>query len=259
MSGAPVVLIVDDEPSIRLMFRTALQSAGYETAEAGDGATALARARELSPAVMLLDLKMPGMDGMETLRQMRAAGDDTVVVIVTAHGSIPDAVAAMKLGSVDFLSKPITPHELRKVVSEVIARHGKTEPRTGARPEHVRQHVAEATPVLESPVAPATVVVEVSPPAIDLEVVKRALNMRDFAEAERLLEATLDQMPLSPAAHTLMGVLHECLGQTHAAYQSYRTAILCAPTYTPALNNLKRYCERYGLDFHNKSINPAAP
>ena len=136
MGGAALVLIVDDEPSIRLMFRTALQAAGYDTAEAGDGPTALARLRESSPDVMLLDLKMPGMDGMETLRRMREAGDDTAVVIVTAHGSIPDAVAAMKLGAVDFLTKPVTPEGLRKVVSEVVLRHGKSEPKTAIHPEH---------------------------------------------------------------------------------------------------------------------------
>ena len=55
-----------------------------------------------------------------------------------------------------------------------------------------------------------------------------------------------------------MGVLHECLGQSHAAYHSYRTALECAPSYGPALDNLRRYCERFGLDFHNKAINPSA-
>src|SRR5271165_5776052 len=112
MNAAASVLIVDDEPSIRLMFRTALQSAGYDAVEAGDGPAALAQLHESSPDVVLLDLKMPGMDGMETLRQMRERGDDTAVVIVTAHGSIADAVAAMKLGAVDFLTKPVTPDGL---------------------------------------------------------------------------------------------------------------------------------------------------
>ena len=63
---------------------------------------------------------------------------------------------------------------------------------------------------------------------VDLEEVKRALNHRKFAEAQRLLEEILDGTPLSPVAHNLMGVLHECLGQSHAAYHSYRTAIMCA-------------------------------
>jgi DNA-binding response OmpR family regulator len=202
--------------------------------------------------VVLLDLKMPGMDGMETLRQMRDGGDDTAVVIVTAHGSIADAVAAMKLGAVDFLSKPVTPDGLRRVVREVILRRGRPEPQTypGLDPEPPRGQ----EPVAHSPV----VVVTVAPPAVDLAPVKRALNQRDFVQAERLLEAVLDQAPDSPDALTLMGVLQECVGQVHAAYHSYRAALECAPHYGPALENLKRYCEHFGLDFHSKAINPCA-
>jgi len=252
MNAAALVLIVDDEPSIRLMFRTALQSAGYDTVEAGDGPAALARLQESSPDVVLLDLKMPGMDGMETLRQMREQGDDTAVVIITAHGSIADAVAAMKLGAVDFITKPVTPDALRRVVREVVLRH------CGAEPPPRRRRGADATPSPETLAQPPTLVVALAPPAVDLAPVKRALNQRDFVQAERLLEAVLDQFPDSPEAHTLMGVLHECVGQVHAAYHSYRTALECSPHYGPALENLKRYCEQFGLDFHSKAINPSA-
>ena len=264
MNAAASVLIVDDEPSIRLMFRTALESSGYKTQEAGNGPAALERLKESSPDVMLLDLKMPGMDGMETLRRLRDAGHDTAVVIVTAHGSIPDAVAAMKLGAVDFLTKPVTPDLLRRVVGDIVARHGRPEPTSdrdhGPAP-HRRSdggHAWEQMPASQEVAHPATVVVELTPPVVDLAPVKRALNQRNFLEAERLLQEVLDQAPDSPEALTLMGVLHECLGQSHAAYHSYRTALECAPSYGPALDNLKRYCERFGLDFHNKAINPSA-
>lgn len=257
MGHAPLVLIVDDEPSIRLMFRTALQSTGYFTAEASDGPSALQSLREASPDVMLLDLRMPGMGGMEVLQRMRDADDDTPVIIVTAHGSVPDAVAAMKLGAVDFLAKPITPRELRQFVAEVVARHGGSEPETETPPVPVPQH-AVAFPSAWPRASHSTVIIQTAAPAVELGAVKRALNNRDFKEAERLLEKILDEQPLAPAAHTLMGVLHECLGQPHAAYQSYRTAIQCAPDYTPALDNLKRYCEQYDLDFSSKAINPAA-
>src|SRR5262249_40150816 len=120
-----------------------------------------------------------------------------------------------------------------------------------------RQRI-EPPPFPRSGASPTQVVVEVTPPAIDLAGAKRALNKRNFAEAERLLEEAVDHLPHSPEAHTLRGVLHECLGQSHAAYQSYRTALLCSSGYTPALNNLKRYCDHFGLDFRNKAINPAA-
>ncbi len=164
--NAASVLIVDDEPSIRLMFHTTLQSAGYDAVEASDGPSALERIHQSTPDVVLLDLKMPGMDGMETLRQMRERGDDTAVVIVTAHGSIADAVAAMKLGAVDFLTKPITPDSLRRVVREVILRHGRPEPQ--ARPASRADSPPRQKPVAQPP----TLVVPLEPPVVDLAPVK---------------------------------------------------------------------------------------
>lgn len=134
MKNAASVLIVDDEPSIRMLFRTALESAGYEVVEAGDGVQALGQVHDAAPDVVLLDLKMPGMNGMETLRRLRDQGADTPVVIVTAHGSIADAVAAMKLGAVDFLTKPVLPKDLRRTVSEVILRHNRPAPPRGHGP-----------------------------------------------------------------------------------------------------------------------------
>ena len=75
---------------------------------------------------------MPKLDGMATLVRLRERGDATPVVMLTAHGSIPDAVAAMKLGAIDFLTKPITPQALRTVVAEVIRRN---EDRPAPQPE----------------------------------------------------------------------------------------------------------------------------
>ncbi len=233
------------------MFHTALQSAGYDAAEAGDGTSALERIHESSPDVVLLDLKMPGMDGMETLQRLRQQGDNTAVVIVTAHGSITDAVAAMKLGAVDFLTKPVTPDSLRRVVREVILRHGRPEPPVHATP------ISE--PPAHMPVAQSLkLVVPLAPPAVDLAPVKLAINQRDLTRAEQLLESVLDQAPDSPEANNLRGVLHECMGETHLAYHSYRTSLECSPHYAPALENLKRYCEQFGLDFQSKTINPCA-
>ena len=109
MGNTGRILIVDDEPNVRLVFRTTLESAGYTVFEAADGETALGFSNASPFDLVLLDLKMPGIGGMEMLRRLRDAGHDVPVVIVTAHGSIPDAVQAMKLGAIDFLSKPLTP------------------------------------------------------------------------------------------------------------------------------------------------------
>jgi DNA-binding NtrC family response regulator len=117
------ILIIDDEPNLRLVFRTSLESDGYRVAEAGDGEEALKRLQRFPADVVLLDLLMPGLGGIEILRRIRAAGNSVRVVIITAHGGVPDAVSAMKLGVIDFLSKPITPEALRGVVGKVLRRH----------------------------------------------------------------------------------------------------------------------------------------
>jgi DNA-binding response OmpR family regulator len=231
------VLIVDDEPNVRLMFRTALQGAGYATTEAGDGTAALEALGRTPPDVVLLDLRMPGMDGMETLRRMRNAGDETPVVIITAHGSIPDAVAAMRLGAIDFLGKPITPERLRAVVADVRTRHGKPAP-------------AERATVSRGPSEPPeAVTVTIARPMIDLSAAKRALNQRQFDLALDLLEEALAIDPGSAEALTLKGVLHECRGQDHAAFHDYRQALESDPHYAPAEVNLRRYCDRFGIDY----------
>jgi DNA-binding response OmpR family regulator len=235
------VLVVDDEPSVRLVFRTSLESAGFEVDEAVEGTAALERIRVCRPDVVLLDLKMPVRGGMEVLQELRDAGDDIPVVIVTAHGTIPDAVSAMKLGAIDFLSKPLTPERLRQVVSEVIERH---------RPQAVEQKEGSTS------AWPATVTM--GPPLVDLAPAKLALNRRNFDLAEAVLGRALDAAPHSAEALTLMGVLLESRGQDHAAYHSYKEALQSDRTYKPARENMQRYCERTGLDACNPVINPAA-
>ena len=235
------ILIVDDEPNVRLMFRTTLASTGAEIAVAEDGETALERLDGSPFDLVLLDLKMPGLDGMETLRRLRDIGDDTPVVIVTAHGDVPHAVEAMKLGAIDFLSKPLSPEALRRVVGEVLARHDEPDGR----------HEPSAEPS-------RAVAVLVAPPALDLSTAKRALNHRDFDRAAELLGKALALAPDSAEALTLTGVLYECRGRGNAAYHAYRSALESDPHYAPARDSLRHYCQKNGLDFHNKAINPAA-
>src|SRR5262245_12458335 len=107
--AGPRVLVVDDEPNVRLVFRRTLETDGYRVDEAEDGEAALGLLDRQPFDIILLDLRMPGVGGMELLRCLRDEGVDVPVVIVTAHGTIPDAVEAMRLGAIDFLSKPLTP------------------------------------------------------------------------------------------------------------------------------------------------------
>jgi DNA-binding response OmpR family regulator len=241
------VLVVDDEPNIRLVFRTTLEPDGYTVDEASDGQGALDRLGAVPVDVVLLDLLMPGLGGMDVLRRLRERGDDTPVVVVTAHGTIPDAVAAMKLGAIDFLTKPLAPEALRQVVREVIARHEAPPPEGEPWPE-----------VMGLSASPRPATVTVGPAVLELTAAKRALNQREFDRAAELLEEALDLDPDSAEAHALQGVLFESRGQDHAAFHAYKAALTADPHFGPARDNLRRYCERFGLDFSNKAINPTA-
>jgi len=105
------VLIVDDEPNIRSSLADAFALEGYRCLTAPDGGRALAAVRASPVDLVLLDLQMPGIDGIETLRRLRADGNDVPVIVLTAHGTIERAVEAVRLGAFDFLEKP--PHAER--------------------------------------------------------------------------------------------------------------------------------------------------
>lgn len=204
MGPKKCVLIIDDEPNVRLMLLTALESVGYDVIAAEDGQAALERLSRMSTGcdLILLDLKMPKMDGMEVLRRLREQQVVVPVIILTAHGSIPDAVQSMKLGAIDFLTKPITPDVLRRVVAEVIERHALSP--AAAQP-------AEASP------QPADRAKQV---AFDLARAKRALNRGQFSEAESLLRDIVAVDPGSAEAHELMDGLRTLKDQE--AQGSYR-------------------------------------
>ena len=91
-----------------------------------------------------------------------------------------------------------------------------------------------------------------------LAVARKAWKQGQFALAETLVDRAIDLDPDSAEAHTLRGTLKETLGEHHSAYQSYRRALAIDPHDRSALEGMKRYCERSGLDFNNKLINPAA-
>nr|NIM19976.1 response regulator [Candidatus Latescibacterota bacterium]NIO02101.1 response regulator [Candidatus Latescibacterota bacterium] len=116
------VLIVDDDAASRRLLQVRLRAMDCETVQASDGQEGLTAVQQESPSLILLDLEMPGMSGMDLLRRLRQDGVDIPVVVVTAHGSIEAAVEAMKEGAYDFIPKPVDPKHLEIVVRKVLER-----------------------------------------------------------------------------------------------------------------------------------------
>jgi two-component system sensor histidine kinase/response regulator len=110
------ILIIDDEEAIRDSCSQVLIKEAYQVETAGDGETGLHKLREVKPDLTLLDLKMPGLGGMEVLKKIRDIDPNIITVVITGFATIDSAVESMKEGAYDFLPKPFTPDELRLIV-----------------------------------------------------------------------------------------------------------------------------------------------
>src|SRR4051794_3511972 len=115
------VLLVEDKDSLRAMLRHALEAQGHTVVEASDEPDALLQLRQARPAVVLTDLKLPTGDGFGVLRAAKELDPELQVIVMTAYGSIQDAVTAMREGAVDFLAKPVDPDHLLLMVERAIA------------------------------------------------------------------------------------------------------------------------------------------
>src|SRR6266403_3836450 len=107
----PVVLVVDDDPGVRESFRLILED-HYDVVDAPDGLGALETVRASAVDLVLLDIRVPGMDGIEVLERIKALDEGIEVILVTAVKTVRTAVAAMKLGAFDYLTKPFEEDEL---------------------------------------------------------------------------------------------------------------------------------------------------
>ncbi len=118
MIQQPTVLVIDDEPAHRLMVRVVLGDAGFKVLESDNGASGLATLRAKSVDVVLLDMRMPGMTGLDVLQKMHEEAMTTPVIMLTAFGNVGSAVEAMKIGAWDYLTKPTDNDELLAVVKK---------------------------------------------------------------------------------------------------------------------------------------------
>ena len=116
----PKILVVDDEPQIRRILTVMLTEAGFEVTQAESGEVAVVLRPEVNPDVVLLDMSMPGMGGLATLKTLLAQGENLDCIMMTAYGTIRSAVDAMRLGAFDYLTKPFDNDELLLIVSRAL-------------------------------------------------------------------------------------------------------------------------------------------
>lgn len=202
-------LIVDDEKNTRLTLGQCLERAGIESAAAVNAEEGLEKLKQEEFGLILLDLRMPGMGGMEFLKKVREIRPDIKIVIITAYGTVDLAVEAMKMGTVDFLQKPFTPDEIRGLVTRIMNR------------ETIEKEKADDYETI-------------------IELAKRCATERHFEAAREHLKRALQIDPDKPEAFNLLGVIEEVLGDKHEALKNYRTALQRDPTYKPAQKNLER-------------------
>lgn len=203
------ILIVDDEKNLRLTMTMCLEPLGYEIGTADNGEDALRQLDNQEFDLILLDIRLPGMDGLDVLRRVVKQHPDILIVMVSAHGTVESAVEAMKLGAVDFIQKPFTPHELRTIVQQVLD----------------RQQLEETQAINYDS---------------SIQLAKRYVSRRQFNTAIEHVKQAIAADPSRPEAFNLLGALQEIMGERSNAVKNYRVAVNLDPTYKPAQENLKR-------------------
>lgn len=203
------VLVVDDEANVRLTISEALARPDLEVRTASSGEEALAIAQALPIDLVLLDVRMPGMDGIEVLRRLVKLHPAIRVALVTAHGTVRNAVEAMKLGALDVVPKPVSLRQIRDLVDRLLAQ----DRLPGDPGRDYNGWIALA---------------------------RSLIGRREFGEARAccLRAAVLDTA--RPEAHNLLGVLAEIGGRRVDAQDQYRIALELDATYEPAVRNLHR-------------------
>lgn len=203
------ILIVDDESNIRLGFNKCLAKEGYYIEEASNGEEALQLIYNKKYDLILMDVQMPELNGFDVLKRIRKFGNSTRVIMMTAFGTVEMAVDSMKIGAVDFLSKPFTISKVRDVVKEVLDK----DMNILRVDKDISRYIEEA---------------------------RDAIFNKDYDKAKFCLKEALVNDSSSAEIQNLIGVIEEKTGDRQLAQKYYRAALSLDPTYEPADNNLKR-------------------
>jgi len=226
------VLIVDDEKNIRLTLALALEQLNIPVDTAANGEEALQKLAEKSYGLMLLDLRMPGIDGLEVLKRVPELRPEVKVVIITAWGSIEAAVEAMKLGAVDFLQKPFDAQDVRELVSSLLDE---------ANQKRYRGREYDTY----------------------IELALKRIRAGELDAARVYVHKAISLNPDGPEAFNLLGGLYEAGRNRLEAEKNYRVALALRPSYKPAQKNLDRVTSRpytaLGIDWGFETKEKSGP
>ena len=210
------VLVVDDEPIVRESLRDWLEDAGHNVLVADNGARALEIIRQEEPRVAIVDLVMPGMDGITLLKQAKALCPETEIIIITAYGTIPTAISAVREGAYDYIEKPFCPEkaeiliakllERQRLIEENISLHHMLEERGHfesivARSSKMRQVVEVIKVVAKSN---ATVLIT-GPSGTGKELVARAIHAQSQRRSRPFVAVSCAALPESLLESELFG------------------------------------------------------
>ena len=223
---APKIFIIDDERTIRLTFRLALETDGYAVQEAATADEAMMGLQAETYQLVILDLRIGEDSGLNVLAEMRRRGLQTPTLMITAYGSIRNAVRAMQLGAIDFLEKPVEPVALRRQVAEILERH---------QPPNVQAPESTAVGNL-------------------LREAKRLINLQNFDAATACIAAALKLDATSPDVYNLEGVLAEIRGDYDAARRAYGRAIRLQSGHEPAQQNMRRLFELFNFGSSEEAL-----
>ena len=218
---AKKILIVDEDNNVRVSLTLFLQNLGYDADTASSGNKALELLKKNTGKayeLILLDLRMPGLTGLEVLAKLRDNDIKTDVIMMTAHGTIENAIESMKLGAIDFLIKPVTLESLKSIIDNTIKRK-------------------------------TLIATEIKTFQEYLEFGKKCILEKNYDSAKEYLKKAIDENLEAPEPQNLLGVLYEYEDDLFTARKHYRAALELDPIYKPAIENLERVSSfRYSKD-----------
>jgi two-component system nitrogen regulation response regulator NtrX len=197
------ILVVDDEAEIRRSVRMILEYEGYEVLEAATGPDGVSMAERDAPDLVFLDIKMPGMDGLEALQRIKASNDGLPVVIISGHGTVSTAVEATKAGAFDFIEKPLTTERVLVTIRNALDRSRLAdENRSLRRAVEVRHQMVGESPALRqvwdairraSPTNATVLLLGES--GVGKELVARSIHRNSLRSRERFVQVNCAAIP----------------------------------------------------------------